>query len=259
MRDTAAKLIAKKRLDKEIHDELPIFQRPSTLAEGYEIQSEVHQLLIPKRGPVVGFKIGCTTKVMQDFLNINIPCAGGFFLSEKYDDGSYLSLADYTNLGLECELVIELSKDLKTTKSQLEPSDLIECVKSVGVAIELVENRYKNYHDFGVPSLIADDFFTAGMVLGPTKEKWDISDINDLSGIIRINGSKIEQTPASNETDNPLAALCWLANLKNQQRQPLLENNYILTGSVTETKWISSPGIVNCEIRGLGSVSVEFF
>ena len=110
MRDTAAKLIAKKRLDKEIHNELPICQRPNTLAEGYELQSEVHQLLIPKKGPLVGFKIGCTTKVMQDFLNINIPCAGSFFFSEKYDDGSYLSLADYTNLGLECELVIELNQ-----------------------------------------------------------------------------------------------------------------------------------------------------
>lgn len=49
----------------------------TTDTQAYQIQREVGKVLqAGKHGRVVGTKIGCTTKVMQDFMGIAHPCAG---------------------------------------------------------------------------------------------------------------------------------------------------------------------------------------
>ena len=90
------------------------------ILEGYQVQKEVHKLIMPKKGDVVGFKIGCTTKIMQNFLNINVPCAGGVFSSEIFNNHSCLRLSDFTRVGVECELVIQLGKDFISSIKKID-------------------------------------------------------------------------------------------------------------------------------------------
>ena len=52
---------------------------PADEAEGYRIQRAVHDLLLPQTGALVGYKIGCTSAVMQQYLDIPHPCGGGVF------------------------------------------------------------------------------------------------------------------------------------------------------------------------------------
>src|SRR6266852_4667300 len=52
---------------------------PQTEAEGYRIQDAVHDLLAADLGAMVGYKIGCTSPVMQQYLDIPHPCGGGVF------------------------------------------------------------------------------------------------------------------------------------------------------------------------------------
>ena len=52
---------------------------PNSEAEGYLVQELLHQTLVGRKGQVIGHKIGCTTVVMQQFLKIDSPCAGGVF------------------------------------------------------------------------------------------------------------------------------------------------------------------------------------
>ena len=254
----ASKLIAERRLTKRIHSAIPESQRPKTILEGYKLQEEVHEFITPRKGSIVGFKIGCTTKIMQDFLKINTPCAGAIFESEVFDNHSCLKLSDFTRVGVECELSIQLSEDLNNTKKTLVPEELLGKIKNVAVAIEVVENRYENYKSFGVPSLIADDFFAAGMVLGSSLMKWKTADLENLKGIVRLNGDEVVHGLEANNTDHPLKALCWLANLNNKLGRPLRANHYILTGSLVETQWISSPCTIECEVKGIGSVLIDF-
>src|ERR1700694_4363893 len=66
----AAKTIAAARRNRT---PLPPFAgdaAPQTEAEGYRIQAAVHGLLSADFGALVGYKIGCTSKVMQQYLDI---------------------------------------------------------------------------------------------------------------------------------------------------------------------------------------------
>jgi 2-keto-4-pentenoate hydratase len=73
----AAKEIAQARRNRTPLKALPPGIAPKDEADGYRIQRAVHDLLLPQVGPLVGYKIGCTSAVMQRYLDIPHPCGGG--------------------------------------------------------------------------------------------------------------------------------------------------------------------------------------
>ena len=81
MNDTfaAAETIAAARRSRKSLQPLSKASAPQTEAEGYRIADAVHGLLARDFGEMVGHKIGCTSAVMQQYLNIPHPCSGGVF------------------------------------------------------------------------------------------------------------------------------------------------------------------------------------
>ncbi len=75
----AAKTIAAARRNRTPLPPLAGDAAPQTEAEGYRIQDAVHKLLAADLGALVGYKIGCTSPVMQQYLDIPHPCGGGVF------------------------------------------------------------------------------------------------------------------------------------------------------------------------------------
>src|SRR4030095_11460063 len=83
---------------------------PADEAVGYQIQRAVHDLLLPQTGSLVGYKIGCTSAVMQQYLDIPHPCAGGVFAKGVHDSGAKLRFGDYIRVGVECEIAVRLAR-----------------------------------------------------------------------------------------------------------------------------------------------------
>ena len=93
--------------------ELPPEVRPSDEDEAYMLQDLLHERLMEAgRGPVAGHKIGCTTPIMQEFLGIDNPCAGGVFGSTSHADSGVFRFDDLLHPGVECEMAVRLGADL---------------------------------------------------------------------------------------------------------------------------------------------------
>ena len=76
--EKAARLLTAARLAGRRIGMLPADCRPADEAAAYAVQAAAHELLTGAgRGALIGWKIGCTTPVMQRFLDIHNPCAGG--------------------------------------------------------------------------------------------------------------------------------------------------------------------------------------
>ena len=75
----AAKTIASARRDRTPLQPLGADVAPQDEADGYRIQDALHDLLAADFGALVGYKIGCTSAVMQHYLGIPHPCGGGVF------------------------------------------------------------------------------------------------------------------------------------------------------------------------------------
>ena len=109
----AAELIASARRSRTPLEPLAArSSRRRTEAEGYVVQDAVHRLLAADHGVRVGYKIGCTSAVMQQYLDIPHPCGGGVFASGVHDSGVSLAARDFVRVGVECEIAVRLGRDL---------------------------------------------------------------------------------------------------------------------------------------------------
>jgi 2-oxo-3-hexenedioate decarboxylase/2-keto-4-pentenoate hydratase len=125
-------------------------------------------------------------------------------------------------------------------------------------AIEVVDDRYEDYRVLDVPTLIADDFFNAACVLGVPVAAWRDLDLAALRGRMRINGADVGTGRGGDILGHPLEALAWLANALVARGSCLESGEFVLLGSVVETRWVGAGDRVEVEIEGLGSARARF-
>ena len=256
--ETAASIISSARINKTKLGEISKDYRPDEEHESYKVQNLVkRQLSTNGFGPQVGHKIGCTTPVMQKYLNIHNPCAGVIFESTVQKNFGQTKHSDYQYPGVECEIAVSLIKDMDNKNSPYTDTSVIEYVEAVMAAIEIVDDRWDDYHSISTPTLIADNFFGAGCILGNKNKITDL-DLNSITGYMKINNKIVGSGIGEDIMGNPFKALAWLANLNVDIGTPLRAGQFILLGSIVETKWVNKGDLVEIEIDKLGKASIEF-
>jgi 2-keto-4-pentenoate hydratase len=254
----AARIIATSRRNRAALKALPKDTAPRDEAEGYRVQRAVHDLLLPVTGALVGYKIGCTSRVMQDYLDIPHPCGGGVFARGVYESGVALPAADFVRVGVECEIAVRLARDLSPSEEPFTAEWVMEAIESYMPAIEIVDDRYEQWETLGAPTLIADDFFAAGCVLGSPIARNAAPDLLEVTGRALINGKEAGRGTGADVLGHPHQALAWLANHLAAEGKGLHAGQIVLTGSLVKTIWLNAGDVVVMELQGLGRVGATF-
>ena len=231
---------------------------PKDEAEGYQVQRALHDLLLPKAGGVVGYKIGCTSAVMQQYLGIPHPCAGGVFEKGVQDSGAKLAAGDYVRVGVECEIAVKLARELPLSEGPFTAEWMAEAIEAYHPAIEIVDDRYVKWETMGAPTLVADDFFAAGCVLGKAVARTKAPDLLTVKGRAIVNGKEAGQGTGADVLGHPHNALAWLANHLAADGKGLRAGEIVLTGSLVKTVWLNAGDSVKMELDGLGTVEATF-
>jgi 2-keto-4-pentenoate hydratase len=254
----AAELLSEARLARRRIGFLPEDCRPRTEADGYAVQEALHGVLSRGLGPVAGWKIGCTTANMQRIIGVGGPCGGGVYASTVARGDAALRHADFVRVGVECELAVLLARDLTPDAAPFTRDSVAEAVGACMAAMEIVDDRYEDFHALDPATLIADDFFNAGCVLGQPVEDWREVDIPAVIGTTRVNGEERGSGPASQVMDHPFEALAWLANTRAEQGLGLSAGAFVLTGSMVAPQWLEPGDVVEMTVSGFGRVSARF-
>jgi 2-keto-4-pentenoate hydratase len=254
----AAQAIAAARRSRTALAELPPDIRPADEAEGYKVQRALHDLLLPKAGPQVGYKIGCTSAVMQRYLDIPHPCSGGVFAKAVYGTGAKLAFGDYVRVGVECEIAVRLARTLAPSEEPFTAEWVLEAIEAYHPAIEVVDDRYVKWETAGAPTLVADDFFAAGCVLGEAVARSAAPDLLKVAGRAVINGEEVGRGTGADVLGHPHNALAWLANHLAAEGKGLHAGQIVLTGSLVKTVWLKAGDAVRMELDGLGTVTADF-
>lgn len=253
----AAALIAGNRLKHARLAALPARLVPCDEAAGYRVQALVHAALHDSCGALSGHKIGCTTKVMQEFLKIDQPCAGRVFAAHVHHGSAQVRRDDYVRPGVECEIAVVLETNLPATGAPYSRSSVAAAVGGVMAAIEIVDDRYRDFRTVGVPTLIADDFFHSGCVLGDRVTDWRRLDLASLAGATFIDGVQVGRGSGASVMGHPLNALAWLANARSKLGlEPLRRGEFVLLGSLVETQWLNAGMRTRIEIEQLGALEL---
>lgn len=227
---------------------------PPSITDAYAVQNALRQVWSEDKGSVTGRKIATTTKVMQDLMGIDHPCGGLIYAKTVHPTGVALDPTKFINLRIECELAVLLAADLpgRADGSDYGRDDVRAAVGEVMAAFELIEDRGADYAETDARSLIADNAWNGGIVLGPDVAVRHDRELNGLRGAANLNGNP----HGEGLTDDPMGALAWVANLAVQGGDPLRRGMTVITGSVIPTFSVSPGDRVDFEIDGIGQVAL---
>ncbi|HUK57960.1 MAG TPA: fumarylacetoacetate hydrolase family protein [Stellaceae bacterium] len=256
MEERAAEWLAARRRAGMALADWPAALKPATEAAGYEVQARTMTLLQPLWGAPAGWKIGVTTKAMQDYLGISAPIAGRMPALFRRAPGVEVHHAAYCRIGIETEIALVLKTALAGPVSAEEAA---RAVGQVHPAIELVDDRYGgDYSGVGVPAIIADFAFHAGFVLGGPVAGWETIDLGAVRGTTRVNGKIVGEGFGRDVMGHPFRSLAWLAGRLAEMGQRLEPGEVVMTGSLPLPYWAKAGDRIQSEIERLGTVTLEF-
>lgn len=248
----AARFIDQAHRQRARYQNLPEALAPTTFDEAYAAQEALVALWEPKLGPVAGRKIAVTTKVMQELMGIDHPCGGNIFALRIHRSPARIAKADFVNVRIECELAVRLARDLPKGSAPHTRESVREAVGEVMAAFELIEDRHADYKSCKALSLIADNAWNGGIVIGAARPPPAGSDLNGIRGVLKRNGKE----ELSGKTDDPMGALAWLANLAVSRGRPMTAGMVVITGSLVVTVDIGVGERLDFAIDGIGETSM---
>ena len=251
------KQIAKFMLDqhksKQNFQNLPETLMPKNLNEAYKIQ-EIFQKN-SGRGELGGFKIALASKVQQELCGIDHPIAGGIFANEIKSSPETFDLDNFHGLGLEFELAVTLSDDLKPGMEPFDKNNIKQFIKSLSPAFELIIDRDADYSNINPLTMITDNAWCSGIVLGKELSNWEKLNLDVIRSQLLWNDEAPQD--AMIKDANPLESLSWVSNLLTSLGRTIPKDSVIITGSVIKTRAPNKGDPIIYKVEDLSEVEIK--
>ena len=221
--------------------------------EAYEVQFDFQKNA--KRGKIGGYKIALAAKVQQQLCSINNPIAGGVFKKEIYQSSKSLNLLNFNSLGIEFEVAFEINQDILPVTLNNKNIEIKNYINRAYACLELIDDRNASYINLDALTLIADNAWSAGVILGNPIKNWENLDLNQLNSKLYWNNELIGESKLLN-TD-PLNSLGWVIRHLGKYNKKIDKGSIIITGSLLKTKKPKSGDVIKFQIENLSSVITE--
>jgi 2-keto-4-pentenoate hydratase len=226
------------------------------ISDAYAVQREFVRLQMRNRGSrPVGYKIGLTSARMQAMCGFDRPVSGVILDDRVHHSGTRLDPSRYGRLGLEFEIAVRIARDFSPLGRPTTIFDVAERVDAVCPAIEVVDDRHCDYGAFDVLSVVADNSWSAGIVLGEFRRDWP--DLAAVEGIVSVGGAVADRGFGRDVLGHPFQSVAWLAERLADAGEDLRAGDIVMTGSLVTTKFPAEASIFRFDVAGLGSVELS--
>jgi len=232
--------------------------RGAPLDEAYRVQDALHRLMTDAgSGEIAGWKIALTSKAMQQMTGVDQPAAGAIFSKVVHPSPARVEITSYHHLGVEFEVAVRLGDDLPAGGAPWTRASVAGRVAACMPAFELVEDGNADYKTLDAFTLVAQNAWNGGVVLGSPVTGWRGVDLENSVTRCWINDAPGGQGKTGDALGHPFEAVAWLANLLNGQGRMLGRDMIVMTGSSITTKFPAPGDRMRFAIDGLGEVALE--
>tara|TARA_B100001175_G_scaffold313724_1_gene321808 strand:+ start:337 stop:1110 length:774 start_codon:yes stop_codon:yes gene_type:complete len=251
--ENIAGFIINQHKEKKPYSNLPDNLKPENIEEAYLAQNFFHDNI--GRGVLGGYKIALASKVQQELCGIDHPIAGGIFKDEIYNSPSEINIDNFYGLGLEFELAMEISHEITNDMGSFDKENIKQYISNIYAAFEMIIDRDANYNVIDPYSMVADNAWCGGIVLGNPIEDWKKVNFEEKKSILYWNDEKHQN--ANIIDSNPFESLAWVINLKLSQNSVIPKGSKIITGSVIKTRAPKKGDSITYEVPNLSSVKIK--
>lgn len=210
--------------------------KPRSISEAYMVQKRLNERRKNDGiGRIAGHKVALTSQAIQKLVGLTSPIAASIFSSTIYKSPTEINLKRFVHLGLEFELAFKMRDDVKQ-RTSCTVACISELVGSIMPAFELIEDRNANYNNLDPASLIADNAWCGGIVLGAPIKNWRKADLFSTPVRLSYNDEIIDSTTGA-AMGNPFNSLIWLALFLIEQGRPLKRGDIVMSGSTLATRF----------------------
>lgn len=231
-----------------------------TLDDAYRIQSAqmVRKLEAGRR--IIGWKIGLTSKVMQDALGIDTPDSGVLYDDMAFASGATVPEGRFIQPRVEAEIAFVMKSPLEGEVSRAE---VIAATDYVAPSLEILDTRILRADpETGkariIVDTVSDNAANAGIVLGPERHAPEAFDLRWTGAILHRNGEVVATGLGAAVLNDPVTGLVWLARRMGQYGQRIEAGQVVLSGSFIAPIECPPGTGIEADFGPFGGVSVAF-
>ena len=229
---------------------------PQSLDHAYKIQDS----LVNELGEnIVGWKIGCTSKMAQEMSSTEEPFYGRMLAATTFNSPATLDFGTFFAPIVEPEIAFRFQSDLTPSQSLYGTNDIMDAIDAMYPAIEIVDCRYAKGWPIGILPTVSDNGVHAAFIFGTQVSDWRAVDRPRIPVIAEVDGNFVTDGVGANALDDPLNALVWLANSCTARGHSIKAGEIVTTGNTVTAPIFAKPGnTVVATFGDLGGVQVSF-
>ena len=230
---------------------------PLDLPLAYAVQGWlVERLRKAGGGEPVGYKVGLTNPAMWSLCGVDSPVVGVLLSARIHASNTNLRKSDFAHLGIESEMALRLARSVDPADAD-RPESLLACVRDVHAAFELIDDRNADYGALDAGSVVAENSWNAGVVLGPPRPASEFEDLRGVAGTLAVNGETVGRGMSDDVLGSPLIVLGWLARALGERGQRLQAGDLVMTGAIVPTRFPAAGDRYRFQLEGLPPVELD--
>jgi 2-keto-4-pentenoate hydratase len=211
---------------------------PFGLNEAYKIQDAMIRAM---SAPVIGWKIGLTSRASQEMMGVAEPMSGPLFEGSVFPDNAELEVSESDLRIVEAEICFRLGADLHSDKATFTQADVLPAIASVHPMFELATKRLPGDMRETAQWIVADGGINQAIVVGKGIAFSPDIDIAMVKTQVNVNDKLVSEGIGSNVMGGPISALVWLVDHLKSRNISLHKGDFIATGLVCDML-IGQPG-----------------
>ncbi|TNF19229.1 MAG: 2-oxo-hepta-3-ene-1,7-dioic acid hydratase [Rhodobacteraceae bacterium] len=232
-----------------------------TMDDAYAIQTALMAQKLAQGRRVIGWKIGLTSRAMQQALGIDIPDSGVLFDDMAFDTGASVPRGRFIQPRIEAEIAFVMKAPLGG--ADLSRDDVLAATDHVSPSLEILDTRILRADpETGTPrrifDTISDNAANAGIVLGAERHDPRAVDLRWIGAIVSRDGIVEETGLGAGVLNDPVASVLWLARRMAQHGQRIDAGQVILSGSFIRPVECPPGTQALADFGPFGTVSIGF-
>lgn len=210
---------------------------------------------------VIGWKIGLTSRAMQQALKIETPDSGVLLDDMLFEDGAAIPAGRFIEPRIEAEIAFVMKAPLQGL--QVTREDVLAATEFVAPSLEILDTRIlRSDPASGRPRVItdtvSDNAANAGVVLGAQRHRPQDVDLRWVAAIVKRNGIVEETGVGAGVLDDPTTSVLWLVHRLAQYGLGVEAGQILLSGSFIRPIEAPAGSRFVADFNDFGSVSIQF-
>jgi len=224
------------------------------MADGYAVQQELTSLLLADGDRIVGYKVGLTSKPMQQMIGVDQPDYGPVLASTVYADGDSISLGSFIQPKIEAEIAFVLEAPL--AGPGVSVLDARRAIAGMTAAVEIVDSRFADWR-IKLADTVADLASNGAVAVSSRLVPLEGLDPRLIGMVLTRRGELVDTGAGAAALGDPVKVVAWLANTLGEMGVKLEAGHLIMTGALHAAVPMLAGDVFRADFDHLGPLTVR--